>query len=98
MLQPTLTHYAPHDEADGGYARCGARLPEAAHSCTPTCPACAASLAADDAPRHTDADAYYAGVAESILTTAVAVTRAYARRTPTRPHALCRLRDPVAAL
>jgi hypothetical protein len=44
MLPTRLTHYAPWD--DDGFARCGVLTTEADHSLTPTCPVCAASLAA----------------------------------------------------
>src|SRR5262245_61053137 len=49
MLSPSLTHYAPWNEHDGERARCGARVTDdLKHSLTPTCPVCAASLAAEE--------------------------------------------------
>jgi hypothetical protein len=48
MRQPTLTHDAPWEDDDT--ARCGVPVTDArSHSLTPTCPVCAAALAAEDA-------------------------------------------------
>jgi hypothetical protein len=60
MLGTTLTHYAPWDESDGEIARCGARVvTDRAHSTSPTCPACAASVALlDDPPHPADPDGF----------------------------------------
>ena len=48
MLQPTVSHYFPWDEHDT-VARCGTRMTDRdRHSPQPTCPACAASIAAEE--------------------------------------------------
>lgn len=69
MLQTSLTHYAPHDE---DAARCGAAVtPSTVHSTSPTCPACAASVALlEDPPPPVEADPVFAF--------AVSLTRSYA--------------------
>jgi hypothetical protein len=49
MLQQTVTHYHPWDTSDT-FAACGARLTDTdGHATQPTCPACAAHLAAEAA-------------------------------------------------
>jgi len=49
MLEQTVTHYFPWDESDE-VAYCGHRLTAAdTHSPAPTCPACAARQAAEEA-------------------------------------------------
>jgi hypothetical protein len=77
MLNRTVSHYAPHDEDT---ARCGAVVtPSTRHSTSPTCAACAASVAVlEGAPAHTDADAPVA----QVCAVAVAVTRSYANCFP----------------
>jgi hypothetical protein len=50
MLSPTLTHYAPWNQPAENFALCGVYVSaDRYHSPQPTCPTCAAKLAADDA-------------------------------------------------
>jgi hypothetical protein len=50
MSQTLVTHYAPHDAEPADFAYCGVYVNDAQyHSATPTCPTCAATLAAEEA-------------------------------------------------
>lgn len=49
-MTPTITHYAPHDAVPADFAYCGVYVSDARyHSAQPTCPRCAAQLAAEEA-------------------------------------------------